>query len=347
MMNTKNIISRLSFATAMMLGAATTFAQDIHFSQFDMAPLVVNPAFTGMFDGQARVGGIYRDQWRSVTVPYVTFGAHADMPLYVDNSGGYLAGGIQVFNDKAGDGNFQNFSGLLSVAYHKMLGRGDLAVGLQGGYAQKSIDLSRLYFGDEAINGTFANGTSAEWNLGIGNSVSYYLVNAGVSYAGAPSDNFNYVIGVAANNINQPNDALLKKQTSTVGLDMRITGQAGLSIRTNERFFLRPAVLYQTQSSASEIVAGNEFLYHVGNEPGFTNFSTAVFMGLWYRTTDAAIISAGVEFKGVRIGLAYDYNISTLNSASNGNGGFEIAVRYIAPYPMKFAGKRVIPCTRF
>ncbi|MBX2906825.1 MAG: PorP/SprF family type IX secretion system membrane protein [Taibaiella sp.] len=346
-MSTKTIIGRLTLAAALSLSAPAVFAQDIHFSQFDMQPLVVNPAFTGMFDGQARAGGIYRNQWGSVTVPYVTMGAYADMPLYVDQGGGYLAAGLQVFNDKAGDGNLQNFTGALSLAYHKTLGSStDLAVGLQGAYAQKSIDLSRLYFGDESVNGTFVPGTSNEYQLGIGNSVSYYVVNAGVSLAGG-SERLSYVIGIGANNINQPNDALLKKQTSTVGLDMRYTAQAGLSARASDRFYLRPAVIYQNQASASEIIAGNEFLYYTGQYVGYTNFSTALFLGAWYRTSDAAILNAGIELKGIRIGIAYDYNISSLNSASNGRGGFEIALRYIAPYPQKFAGKRVIPCDRF
>eukprot|EP01030_Chromulinospumella_sphaerica_P034383 gene34383-biopygen12341 len=300
-------------AAALTLGAPAVFAQDIHFSQFDMQPLVVNPAFTGMFDGQARAGAIYRNQWGSVTVPYVTMGAYGDMPLYVDQSGGYLAAGLQVFNDKAGDGNLQNFTGALSLAYHKTLGRSaDLAVGLQGGYAQKSIDLSRLYFGDESVNGTFVPGTSNEYQLGIGNSVSYYVVNAGVSLAGG-SQALSYVIGLGANNLNQPNDALLKKQTSTVGLDMRYTGQLGLSARASERLYLRPAAILQMQASAMEIIAGNEFLYYM------------------------AILNAGIELKGIRIGIAYDYNISSLNTASKGRGGFEIALRYVAPYPQKFA----------
>lgn len=347
MMNTKSIVTRLSLAAALTAGSSAVFAQDIHFTQFDMAPLVVNPAFTGMFDGTVRAGGIYRSQWGSVTVPYVTMGAHADMPLYTDNTGGYMAAGLQVFNDKAGDGNLQNFTGLLSLAYHKSMGEtSDLAVGMQAGYAQKSIDLSKLYFGDESVNGTFTPGTSQEYHLGIGNSVSYYLVNAGVSFSGG-NENFNYIIGLGANNINQPNDALLKKQTSTVGLDMRYTGQIGLAIKSNERFALRPALLFQSQSSATEIVGGNEFMYYVSNDPGYSNFSTAIFLGGWYRTSDAVMVTAGVEFKGVRIGLGYDYNISSLNSASNGNGGFEIAVRYIAPTSMKFAKHRAVPCQRF
>ncbi len=348
----RSIISRLGLAAAITLSTTVVKAQDIHFTQFDMTPLVINPAFTGMYDGQVRASGIYRNQWASVTVPYVTLGASADLPLFIDRNGDYLATGLQLYKDQAGDANLTNFTGMLSVAYHKFFGRSerggsDLAVGLQAGYAQKSIDLSKLYFGDEFVNGTFVPATSQEYHLGIGNSVNYYLVNAGISYAHASSDKFGFIIGIAGNNLNQPNDAIEKKQNSQTGLDMRYTAELGANWVAGERLTLRPAVLYQSQATASEIIAGNEFRYEVGNSTGYQNFSTAVFLGGWYRTGDAAMITAGVEFKGVRIGVGYDYNISDLNASSHGNGGFEIALRYIAPNAIRFANKRTIPCARF
>ena len=149
----RNIINRFSIAAAMVLSSPIAYAQDIHFTQFDMTPLVINPAFTGMFDGRVRAGAIYRNQWASVTVPYVTYGAYVDMPLIIERNGSYLASGLQLYKDQAGDGNLSNFTGLVSLAYHLYMGKGehggsDLAFGLQGGYAQKSIDLSKLYFGD-------------------------------------------------------------------------------------------------------------------------------------------------------------------------------------------------------
>lgn len=347
----KSIINRLTLAVALALSAPVANAQDIHFTQFDMAPLTINPAFTGMFDGRVRVGGIYRNQWASVTVPYVTYGAAVDMPLYTDRNTDYLAGGLQVFKDQAGDANLSNTTVMGSLAYHKVFGQNeygsDLAIGLQGGYANKSIDLSKLYFGDEFGSGNFNPGTSQEYGLGIGNTVSYYLVNAGISFSQATSDKFSYVIGVAANNLNQPNDALTKKQSSQAGLDMRYTGQLGANVVAGERLSLRPAVFFQTQSSASEIIAGNEFNLQINKEPGVQNFSTAVFVGGWYRTGDAAMVTAGFDFRGFRVGVGYDFNISTLNVSSNGNGGFEIAVRYLAPNPLAFAKKRTVPCNRF
>jgi len=41
-------------------------AQDIHFSQFYMSPLNLNPALTGVMNSQVRVVGNYRNQWASV-----------------------------------------------------------------------------------------------------------------------------------------------------------------------------------------------------------------------------------------------------------------------------------------
>jgi type IX secretion system PorP/SprF family membrane protein len=346
----RKINTRLSLAVAFALTAPTAFAQDIHFTQFDMAPLVINPALTGMFDGRIRAAAIYRNQWASVTVPYVTYAASVDMPLLIERNGDYLAGGLQLYKDQAGDANLSNFTGMASVAYHKYFGENnhssDLAVGLQGGYAQKSIDLSKLYFGDEFNNGTFTPGTSQEYHLGLGNSRSYYLVNAGVSFSQAASEKFSYVIGVGANNLNQPNDGIEKTQNSETGLDMRFTGELGANIAAGERLSLRPAVLYQNQASASEIIAGNEFHYSVSGSPDLQTSPTAAFVGVWYRSGDATMITAGIEFKGFRIGVSYDYNISTLNTSSNGNGGFELAIRYIAPNPLQLV-KRTIPCSRF
>lgn len=350
----KKIATRLSIVAALALSLQAT-AQDVHFTEFDAAPMIINPAFTGMFDGLVRADAVYRNQWASVTVPYVTYAASADMPIYTERNGDYLAGGLQLYKDQAGDANLSNFTGLASLAYHKTFGSGgdrsfganDLAVGLQGGYAQKSIDLSKLYFGDEFVNGTFVPGTSQEYHLGIGNSVNYFLVNAGVSFSHTNGSNVSYILGLAANNLNQPNDAIEQKASQTNLLDMRYTGELGIDWSVSGKLMLRPAILYQYQASATEVIAGNEFHYLLTEHSDVQQFSTAVFLGGWYRTGDATMITAGMEFSGLRIGVAYDYNISALNTASNGNGGYEISVRYILPPPMAYVKKRTVPCSRF
>jgi type IX secretion system PorP/SprF family membrane protein len=349
-MMSKNTISRASLIAALALTTMQTAqAQDVHFTQFTASPLIVNPAFTGGFSGQWRAAAVYRDQWRSVvgSSAFKTYAISFDAPIVSDLTlDDYLAGGIQLYNDRAGDGDLTNLSALASIAYHKFLGKEvnkSISVGFQGGYGQKSIDLSRLYFGNEFQNGNFEPGTGGE---SLNNKTSYFVMNAGIAWAHSAGSNFSYAIGLGANNMNKPNETLQKKANSEVGLGMRYTAQVGAIAYLGEKLSLRPAFLYQNQSTATEMVAGNEFNLIVGN-PEFRNFTTAVFLGGWYRFEDAIMINAGLEFKGFRLGLSYDYNVSDLKNASNGNGGWEISLTYVAPDPLDFARKLIYPCSRF
>jgi type IX secretion system PorP/SprF family membrane protein len=348
---------RITFAgvgliVAAMLNTGNAQAQDVHFTQFDASPLLLNPANTGAFNGEVRASAIYRDQWRSVVgaSAFKTYGVSVDMPIIRDISvDDYLAGGLQLYNDRAGDGNLNNFTALLSVAYHKFLGQDGkkvLTVGLQGGYTNKNIDLSKLYFGDEFQEGTWNPGTSAEFGwLERGNN--NYIINAGLSYAQAVSEKFGFTIGAGVNNINQPLESFdRRKESSEVGLGMRYTGQIGAIIGISDKFSLKPAAFVQSQSTAMELVGGNEFHLKLGEEYDIPT-ATAVFAGVWYRYQDAIMVTAGIEFKGFRVGVGYDYNTSDLKSASGNNGGFEISLRYIAPSPIDFARKLLYPCGRF
>jgi outer membrane protein OmpA-like peptidoglycan-associated protein len=66
-------------------------------------------------------------------------------------------------------------------------------------------------------------------------------------------------------------------------------------------------------------------------------------LGLYDRSNDALIIYAGYQVNQLFIGTSYDINMSSMKSASNGKGGFEITLSYIpkarkkskAPEPKK------------
>ena len=346
-MNMNSITKKLAAAVFVLTAMFSAHAQDMHFSQFNGAPMILNPALTGAFDGMYRVTGIYRNQWSSVTTPYVTFGGSIDAQLKKDVAiADYLGGGLAIYNDRSGDGNLANLTLLGSLAYHKFLGEDDnmsLSVGLQGGYVQKTIDLSRLYWQDEFYNGGFQAGTTGEQ---INPKVKYFTANAGLSWGHRIGEKFAYQLGIAGHNLNQPRESFEKKQNNEVGLGMRINAQLGATWNAGERISIRPALMYQTQSSASEMIAGSEFLYILGS-PEIRSVATGVFLGGWYRMGDASIITGGMEFKGVRLGFAYDYNTSDLKVASGGHGGFELTVSYKKPNPLDFARRIIFPCSRF
>lgn len=347
---TKGIIGCVA---AIALGLSySAKAQDVHFTQFEASPLIINPANTGAFDGDFRASAVYRDQWRSAlgASAFKTFAFSFDMPVIRDISiDDYLAAGIQLYSDRAGDGNLSNTSALLSVAYHKFLGSDAnkaISVGFQGGYSQKNLDLSRLYFGNEFDEGNWNNGTSNEFDW-LETKTDGFIINAGITYSQAISKNFAFVIGAGANNINQPLESFdSRKLSQEVGLGMRYTGQLGVIVGVSERFSIKPAALFQTQSSAMEIVGGSEFHYKLGSDYDLPS-SMGVYVGGWYRHEDAIMATVGIEYKNFRIGFAYDYTTSNLKHSTNNNGGFEVAIRYIAPNPLSSAMRLLYPCSRF
>lgn len=51
----------LHFVIFMMM-CNVVIGQDLHFSQFYEAPLLRNPALAGLYEGDVRIQGVYRNQ---------------------------------------------------------------------------------------------------------------------------------------------------------------------------------------------------------------------------------------------------------------------------------------------
>src|SRR5438094_181664 len=114
-MKTKFIIFLLLTANCML---PTAFAQDLHFSQYNETPTLINPALTGAASN-FRLATIYKNQWGSITVPYVTYGAMFEMRLKLSawekvdqhlteiykKALRKVAAGVDFYKDQAGDGN--------------------------------------------------------------------------------------------------------------------------------------------------------------------------------------------------------------------------------------------------
>lgn len=353
-MNWKNSFLGLIMATS---AAVSMQAQDVHFTQFNMSPLTINPSYTGLHNGMWRANAIYRNQWANVTTPFVTVGASADAPIYRNkNTDNYLAAGINLFSDKSGDGALLNNTAMASLAYHLFMGSNNydgsrfnpsssLSFGMQGGYAQKSIDLSALYFSDQFRNGGYNPGTSQQI---LENRTGNFIVNAGANFGTRLSKGFGLQLGAAAYNINQPLESFtVSDKSKSVGLGMRINTQLGMDIRLGERMNLRPAFLYQSQANATEMIAGTEVSYAMGISPEVRSQSSKVFLGYYNRLGDAHLINAGFETNGFRFGAAYDMTSSLLKNAGANVGSFEIGVTYTKPNPLDAARRIFLPCSRF
>src|SRR6476620_9515584 len=79
-------------------------AQDFTFSQFYEMPMLRNPALSGIFNGDLRVSSAYRNQWGSISVPFVTSALGVEFKLPVTKqSNSFYTLGTQLTVDKAGD----------------------------------------------------------------------------------------------------------------------------------------------------------------------------------------------------------------------------------------------------
>ena len=95
----------------LLLAGGCLSAQDAHFTQWWAAPVAMNPAMTGNFDGLIRATFNYRNQWFLIPTlnqnsPYQTFAASVDASLSSERLQNNKFGvGLMFYNDRAGDGS--------------------------------------------------------------------------------------------------------------------------------------------------------------------------------------------------------------------------------------------------
>src|SRR3954462_5389689 len=111
----------LTILAVFLMKLAPLYAQDPHFSQFFEAPLLRNPSLAGLFEGDIRVQGVYRNQWGSVTVPYQTGSFNVEYKQPVGRGNDFLTIGMQILYDRAGATNFTTSNLLPALNYHKSL----------------------------------------------------------------------------------------------------------------------------------------------------------------------------------------------------------------------------------
>lgn len=299
-------------------------AQDIHFSQFLSSPLTLSPGATGHFNGDYRIAANHRTQWRSVTIPYQTFGGSFDMrnSFKVQN----LGTGIAIYNDKAGDSEFSTLMVNLSGSYTIPISNDSLHYltgGIQAGVSQRSINYNRLYFDNQF------NGIRYDSNLSTGESFvrEGYVklnLNSGLAWTFTPKQRTRVMIGLTVFNLTKPKQTFYADPTIKLDRRLAIFGSAQIPIA--EKMDVLPAIHIMSQGKYKEYIAGSNLRYVLQNE--FWKYR-AIYAGAFLRAGDAGYIVVGMEYNDLNVGISYDINTSGLRPASNGRGGLELSLIYV------------------
>jgi type IX secretion system PorP/SprF family membrane protein len=334
---------------ALLFQPTAAHAQDPGFSQFFASPMTLNPALTGKFNGVVRVAGNYRNQWPAINNAFITSTASVDAPILTGRlpENDVWGIGAMAMTDKTASGILNDNYFAFSTAYHKSLdvdGYHQIGVGFQGTYGSQSLDGTRLTFEDGLqLDGTFLRSPSEAINSEFV-SVHYFDIGLGALYNATTNGNNNYYFGASAYHLNHPKVSFLGVDTINIPVRLTFHGGGFFPI-AGSASTIYVSGLVNNQAGSREYVMGGAWMVAAStDETNPVNF----YAGLWGRftnnTTDALIPYVGLDYSDFSLGVTYDVNISSLQTASQNRGGVEISLIYIKK---KSSGQRAIPCPRF
>ncbi len=320
------VMNRIIFVFVLCVAACLpdrSVGQDIQFSQYYAAPLYLNPALAGI-NQAARAGVNYRNQWPSIDASFETFSAYADVNFDEKNS----SVGLLLMSDQAGIAGLNASEIALQYAYQVNVNyKWTFRPAMQVSYATRSIDYSKIVFGDQLDNNGLTGNPSGE--LFNSDRASYFDIGlGGIVFSER------IWLGVSMHHIREPNisinggDDPLPRKFSVHGgyrIPLMTAYRKGETASGYERS-ITPTFNYRSQGDFKQLDVG----LYVTRAP--------LIFGLWYRgipivsnefggTNSEAIIGMiGVVQKSFTLGYSFDYTLSNLGIASG--GAHEISLTY-------------------
>jgi len=295
-----HIMKRI-FTLLFVFTVGLSYSQDVHYSQFYNSPLIVNPANTGIFNGDKRITLSYKDQESSVPVPWRTFTGAYDMKFYPSNSDDhFFSGGVSVTQDRQGSSRLQTFNLNFLGAYTRILNSNNLfTVGVALGYA---------------------------------NSASFFENALGVNYTWQKSNRTNLNIGASVFHLIEPEVSFFSGSTVPLARRFGINGIGNFQVA--EDLDIQVHGIAQYQDGPSEYIIGALGKFYLDSTPGS---EWQLHAGLGYRTKQALFPTVAIQHRNLYLSASYDIGLSEFNELHSG-GGIELHFRYIwadPPSPKK------------
>ena len=329
--------------TALLWQSAELKAQDLHFSQFFEAPLLRNPSLAGLYEGDIRAQGVYRNQWNSISFPYQTGSLNADYKFPVGKGEDFMSAGLQFLFDRAGTVALTTTHFLPVVNFHKSLSANRntyLSLGFMAGLVTRRLDRSRVttnnqYDGFE-YNGSLPDGEVFDANY------AYFDANVGMSFSstiGADEQHL-FFMGLAYHHFNKPVNSFyqninhLPKWVLSGGLKLNVDMYSYITFHGD----------YSRQWPYQELIGGALYSRKVGDEdvPTYT-----IHGGMFVRYKDAVIPVVKMDYYPFSLAFSYDINVSQLATASQSRGGVEVSLSYIAYVNKDNSSRNAVKCPKF
>ena len=368
----------LNYLALILICIVNVDAQELHYSYYHFTPLNVNPANAGAFSGSYRISGIYSDKHAAITSkPFRTFTLSADAPIVRGiRKQDWVGVGIEM--DVVGKSGL-NFDAVdasqepsqasqstqswtfmkIGAAYHfsldkkqtniitlgaqfingsrdfNRLSRMDSRVGLQTGF--RDLDIDFFNKGNAAgSGGTGSNSNRVDF-------APYKDLSVGFLYNSKQKER-ELRLGFAVEGLLNPSIGFNSRGANKDSLETKYFGlniHGSYEVMLNKKTQLVPGFYYYSLGPANALNENALAWYKVDPEKDFRAGA-----GVGLRNLRAAIIYLGAEFKDLRVGIAYDIDISSATIGSRSVGGFELTASYLGKIYKKPKPKPIIMCPR-
>lgn len=294
--------------------AANLQSQDIFFTQKFNVNTYLNPAMAGNMEKLNRLSFVYRDQWRSVPVPFVSSFIGYDRKFWTSNNN-MISGGVNFYFDKVGDGNLNTYIPNVQLAYTRFVNeeRQAFSWGVELGYTIRTLG-SGLTFDTD-----FLGETSPE---AIAGSTSAFRLGMGFNFKTKMGKKSFWNFGASVYNPHQPNMSFagVIDDNRPVRYIAALTSELFMT----DKWSFSPFFNYQRQEKINEYESAGIVNYYTAI--GKTDLKVSV--GAGYRVKDAPIVYSGFKVKDLQVGVSYDINNSPFSSATLKRGAGEVTLNY-------------------
>ena len=304
---------------AILISTASVRGQEVRFSQYNAAPVQLNPASPGTV-ANATVGLNYRLQQLGI-ISYKTGYFSAMKPIYADQDqyealpvGGI---GLGILSDLAGEQNeLQTYQFDLAGAYNLRLNRAQthyVSLGVQASYQQTNVDYGALTWASQITYRGFENPPPPVGTYTT--RVGAFRFNTGLIWSYDPMRNawkeirrYRLHVGLAVSNLNEPDYSFLRDGSQRLPRIYKAHG--GAQVYINHRLSVSPGFFVIAQESlvqyAGGAVVGVHPLLNSPSEPS----DFRLLAGAWYRHHDAIVLLVGASNRRFDAALSYDANAS-------------------------------------
>jgi type IX secretion system PorP/SprF family membrane protein len=325
-------MKKLSLLVFLMLCLTKVNAQiDPHFSQYYAYPLWLNPALTGVIDGDVRLTGNVKDQWSGVANGYKTAAFSGDFRTSEN-----VALGFNVIDQQAGTAGYNYLAAYGSFAYQIALSANKyqkLNFGLQAGMINRGFNTNNLQLDNQYNSATGGfDPTMQNYETFTNTNATVFDASAGMFYYnGNPQSDANLFAGVSVAHLAPANDVNITDGVSSK-IPMRYTVHGGIRIRASDFFDVTPHALFISQQKNQICAAGMNMEFRLQSDYSF-------ILGGMYRLNDAAVANVGLHLSSMMIGLSYDYTTSPLQGAVNTQGTYELSISYVIKHHLSNRGQ--------